>query len=170
MNIAVNLAPPKGFRPAIPMSVKGDVLIRQEGKCWRCKQSLGEWKNTQFDHTPALQLRLWCAETGSTVPAANDPEHIEALHVDCHKAKSSGRKGESKLSISRGDQQEIAKTRRLERTRIEAAQKRLLAPSEDREPVKRKVKAKIPSRPFQRKPKDGSKTSRRQKGTQRSGR
>lgn len=145
-------APPKGFRPAIPMGLKGDLLIVQEGKCKRCGQSLGSWKDTQFDHNPALQARLWCSETKNTIPPANDPDHIEAVHVECHKVKTTGRHGESRLSIRRGDAQEIAKTRRLERRRIEEAQRRLLAPSE-RQPERAKPKAKIPSRPFQKREK-----------------
>jgi hypothetical protein len=141
-------APPKGFRKEIPVSVKFDVVIRQEGRCSTCGERLGGWKDTQFDHVPALQLRGFDPEAGDTIPAANDPEALFAKHKDCHLAKTTGRKGESKLNALHGDVAEIAKLRRLTDEHREF-QRRLLTKGDEVEqpevPVK---KSRWPSRPF----------------------
>ena len=119
-------APPVGFRRAIPTSVKLDVIIRQEGRCRACGEKLGTLSDTQFDHVPAIQLRAWNANAGDTIPAANDAEHIEAKHKDCHAQKTTGRKGESKLNAIGGDTASIAKLRRLT-AKEQEFRKRMLA-------------------------------------------
>jgi hypothetical protein len=144
----VVLGPPKGFRKAISTITKLRVVLRQVGRCHACGEPLGDLENTEFDHNPALQRRLWDLTAEDTFPPANDPEHIEAKHKDCHKAKTTGRKGESKLSISNGDAQEIAKLRRLERRRAEDFSRALLAPSERPPENTKKQKRPWPSRPF----------------------
>src|SRR5437879_6518273 len=106
---ALPLAPPPGFRKAIPDKVKLKVVIRQGGACASCNEKLGKLEDTQFDHVPALQLRCWDPEAKDTVPPANDPEHIFAKHVDCHAAKTFG----SKASKRGADVTEIARTKRI---------------------------------------------------------
>lgn len=82
---------PAKYRPPIPMPVKGQVLIRQEGKCGcGCGQKLMHWKDTEFDHNPALALRPWSDKEEDTIPAANDPNYIVALRKDCHARKTRG--------------------------------------------------------------------------------
>jgi len=154
-------APPVGFRKAIPVTVRLDVVIRLEGRCKACGERLGKLADTEFDHVPALQLRGWDVEAGDTIPPANDPEHIQAKHVDCHKAKTTGRKGESKLNALHGDTAEIAKLRRVTKSEIEF-RRRLLAKGEpetdaDERP---KPKSRWPKRPFNRGGKRGPSGSR----------
>jgi hypothetical protein len=145
-------APPIGFRKAIPTRVKLDVVIRQSGLCKTCGSKLGTLDETEFDHVPALQLRLWDTEAEDTLPKANDPEHIEAKHRDCHAQKTSGRKGESKLSAVGGDTRTIAKVRRLAKAHDEFRRRVLSAEREpEQEPPKRKYR--WPKRPFPKRPK-----------------
>lgn len=142
--------PPKGFRKAIPTAVKLDVVIRQEGKCKACGEKLGTLKDTQFDHDPPIQLRTWDEEAQDTVPPSNDPEFIFAKHDDCHQAKTTGRRGTSKLNAIDGDQQRIAKLRRQEEKRQEEFRRSLLSRDgeEPPPPVKTKPKRKWPKRPL----------------------
>ncbi|BCM87854.1 hypothetical protein [Methylobacterium indicum] len=151
-------APPKGYRPAIPVQVKFTVAMRQDSRCALCGERLGEWKGTEWDHVPAIQLRAWDPEAGDTIPAANDPDYLTAAHADCHERKTTGRLGDSKLSRRGGDIAEINKTRRLEKARlareaeIKAFRERLLAsgdePIEVPVPDKKKKKREWPKRPF----------------------
>lgn len=142
------LAPPVGFRKAIPTTVRLDVVIRQEGRCKTCREKLGVLADTQFDHTPALQLRQWDQDIGDTVPAANDPEYIEAKHKDCHAIKTTGRTGESKLSAVNGDVQQIAKIRRLEKKESEFRNRLLVKEDGGEPPPPTKAKRPWPKRPF----------------------
>jgi len=97
---------------------------------------------------PAIQLRCWDPVKKDTIPACNDPEHIEAKHIDCHAEKTTGRKGESKLTRRQGDQYEIAKTRRL--AEQEAFRRQMLSKGEPEpeEESKKKPKRQWPKRPF----------------------
>jgi len=159
--------PPAGYRPSIPTTVKLDVVIRQEGKCKACGERLGQLKDTQFDHVPALQLRIWCEEIKDTAPQANDPEFIEAKHKVCHLVKTTGRKGESKFSDTRdGDVPQIARTKRLAK-KEEDFRRKLLAKATGEEPPATGAKRKKswPKRPFPKKPKDAKTRTRNKKGS-----
>lgn len=103
-------APPKGFRPHIGMRVRLEVVLEQDGRCPKCGERLGKLDGLQFDHTPPLAMRPWCEATGDTIPPASDPKHIQAIHVDCHAIKTSGRRTKARAE---GDQTEIARTQRL---------------------------------------------------------
>jgi hypothetical protein len=159
--------PPKGFRKTIPTLVKLDVVIRQEGKCKACGEKLGTLKDTQFDHVPAIQLRAWDEEAGDTSPPSNCPEHIEAKHNDCHLAKTTGRKGSSKLSVAGGDVQEIAKLKRLEERRAEEFRNALLSNTDEDPPPEDKPKRKHrwPKRPLRSGGWNGSKHKRAEEGS-----
>lgn len=83
-------------RPAIPMRVKLDVVIRQEGRCaCGCGQKLGSLAETEFDHVPALCFRDFDKKAGEFDPPANDPTRIFAKRVECHRQKTSGTKATS---------------------------------------------------------------------------
>ena len=144
------LAPPVGYRPAIPTKVKLDVVIRQDGRCKSCGERLGVLKDSQFDHVPAIQLRSWDAETKDTIPPANDPEYIQGKHVACHLAKTTGRRGESRKGDKmNGDTPRISKLRRMTEKQAEF-QQRILAKDDvqslpETAPSK---KTKWPKRPF----------------------
>lgn len=134
MNANVLPAPPKGFRKDIPCHVKVDLVLRQGGLCRTCGEPLGASAATQYDHVPAVQLRAYDPEARDTVPASNDIEHLQAKHKDCHLAKTTGRKGESKLNALHGDVAEIARLRRLTADQ-EAFRRAVLTKGEPKEEV-----------------------------------
>jgi len=106
-------APPKGWkRPPMPVRVKLDVVIRQEGKCKATGQKLGELKNTNFDHRPALFERKFDTGTNDTIPPANDPGFIEAITVAAHDVRTNGCGGEKRVSTVGSDAHRRAKVRR----------------------------------------------------------
>lgn len=79
-------------RKAIPMRIKLQVVLRQDGKCaCGCGERLGAIERIEFDHNPALILRVWCAKSDDTIPPANDPDHIDALLIPCHRLKTNGK-------------------------------------------------------------------------------
>ncbi|WP_315729915.1 hypothetical protein [Bradyrhizobium sp. SZCCHNRI2010] len=152
MQTVLDLAPPKGFRKAIPVTVKLQVVLRQNAICTKCGERLGKIEDTEFDHVPALQLRCWDAEAKDTTPPANDPAFIEAKHADCHASKTFGSHGE----LTRGDVTEIARTKRIAKDTDEF-RRRMLAkvdPDVEVDASPRRPKKKWPSRPF---PKRGKK-------------
>lgn len=132
MSASVLPAPPKGFRKEIPCHVKVDLVLRQGGLCQTCGEALGASSATQYDHVPAIQLRAYDPEAKDTIPASNDIEHLHAKHKDCHLAKTTGRKGESKLNAVHGDVAEIARLKRLTADQ-EAFQRRILSKGEPKE-------------------------------------
>ena len=104
-----------------------------------------EPKEVQLDHDPALGLRPWDEQAQDQVPPANDPKFLVWRPKEEHKLKTTGRHGESKLSISgNGDQSRIAKTDRLEEEH-ESFRRRLLSRECGQ---RRERKGSIPSRPF----------------------
>ena len=144
--------PPKGFRKAIPEWLKDCLDRHQKDRCAACGEPMGPRSERQYDHMPALGLRLWDAEKKDTIPRSNDPWFIFAKHTDCHRAKVN--KG------GRGDTTEVARTRRLSAAQ-EKHRQAMLSPSSSEEaslaqppeaskPLrgKAKPKQKIPSRPF----------------------
>ena len=119
---ALPLAPPPGFRKAIPDKVKLEVVIQQHSLCATCGERLGKLADTQFDHVPAVQLRCWDPEAKDTIPPSNDKGHIFAKHVDCHAQKTFG----SKASKRGADVTEIARTKRIAKD-TEDFRRRMLA-------------------------------------------
>lgn len=141
MNAITLPAPPKGFRKDIPCHVKVDLVLRQSGLCHTCGELLAASAETQFDHVPAVQLRAYDPEAKDTIPASNSIDHLHAKHKDCHLAKTTGRKGESKLNAVHGDVAEIARLRRLT-TEQEAFRRRMLTKGVPSEEVEQKPKPK----------------------------
>jgi hypothetical protein len=92
-------------RKAIPWRVKCEAALAKIGL------TIAE---VEFHHDPPLALRLWDDDAGDTVPPANDPKHIRVLLVAEHRVITTGRRGESDLSITgNGDVSRIAKVKRL---------------------------------------------------------
>jgi hypothetical protein len=151
--------PPPGWRKAIPDKVKLRVVIRQDGKCATCGERLGTLEASQFDHVPAVQLRIWDPVVKDTVPPSNDVDSIFAKHIDCHAAKTFG----SKASKRGADVTEIARTKRIAKDTA-AFRQRMLAktdPDVEVEQPKRSKKS-WPKRPFQsRKGNDGARSNQR---------
>jgi hypothetical protein len=151
--------PPPGWRKAIPDRVKLQVVIRQDGKCATCGERLAAVEVTQFDHIPAVQLRIWDPEVKDTIPPSNDEGHIFAKHTDCHAAKTFG----SKASKRGADVTEIARTKRIAKE-TEAFRRRMLAKSEPDVEIEqpKRTKKKWPKRSFpSRKENDGSRFNER---------
>ena len=163
MDATLPLAPPPGFRKAIPVTVKLRVVIRQDSKCSSCGERLGKLDDTEFDHIPAVQLRCWDPEAKDTVPPSNDETHIFAKHVDCHAAKTFG----SKASKRGADVTEIARTKRIAKD-TEDFRRRMLAktdPSIEVEPSSKQPKRAWPKRSFPKRGKNESSRSRDQEGS-----
>lgn len=154
--------PPKGFRKKIPDLVKLKVVLRQNGKCATCGEPLGHLEVTEFDHVPAIQLRIWCEETRDTVPPSNDESSIFAKHDDCHAAKTFGTK-----ATKRGaDVTEIARTKRIAKDTEDFRRKMLAKTDPDAAPEpERKPKKKWPSRPFPSRRRDEGSRSRGEEGS-----
>ena len=154
-------APPPGYRPAIPIATKFEVVMRTEGHCEKCWEKLCTWNETQFDHRPPLQMRCWDPVTGDTLPPANDVAFIEAAHKDCHATVTTGRRGTSKLSKRGGDISEVAKTKRLTAEEAEFRKRLLSNASELNDevgegmvpPKGTKLKKAWPKREFAKRPK-----------------
>jgi hypothetical protein len=156
MQTTLDLAPPPGFRKAIPVTVKLQVVIRQHSLCAKCGERLGKLDDTQFDHVPAVQLRCWDPEAKDTIPPANDVDSIFAKHTDCHAAKTFG----SKASKRGADVTEIARTKRIAKE-TEAFRQRILAKGDANASVQeQKPKKRWPKRPFGRRGRNGETRSR----------
>lgn len=83
----------KEDRPArkhIPMAVKRQVSIRQNGVCkCGCGTPIFGGK-IHWDHEPALRLRDISPDGTDYVPHQNDPAYLDALCIPAHKAKTNG--------------------------------------------------------------------------------
>jgi hypothetical protein len=121
-----------------------------------CLLALGftesQFADVQWDHDPPLGLRGVNADGTDYIPPQNDPKHIVPRLRTDHKVKTTGRSGESKLSVSgNGDVSRIAKAKRL--AEAQETVRKILAGEKWREkPERPKSKwpqgRKIPSRPF----------------------
>lgn len=132
-------APPKGYRPHMPIKVKLEALLINGPVLDDEGRKVCDLNQIEWDHSPALQLRVWDEATQDTIPAANDPKHIVPLWKPLHKAKTAKR-----------DVPEVAKTKRLAKEH-EAFRSRILSREcgEKREPT-----GKIKSRGFPKRVKE----------------
>lgn len=153
-------------RKGIPVGVKLEVVLAQDGLCTHCRKPLGKLPGLNFDHRPPIATRPVNDAGTDYVPAQLDPAHIEAIHeLPCHRERTTGRRGESRLSARNGDQTTIAHLKRLAEQREPAApveEERRLPPIDEferrrsellrPEPRPRAEKrSKWPSRPFPKK-------------------
>ena len=117
--------PPKDWkRPAIPVRVKLDVVIRQEGRCKQTGDRLGTLKNTQFDHRPGIWERKFDTVADDTIPPANDPSFIEACTIGGHKVRTHGNGATSVGS----DSHRRAKIKRLTEPKPDRPKRKLRSP------------------------------------------
>jgi hypothetical protein len=130
----------KAHRPHMPLSVKLEACLLLLGL---------DPKQVEFDHDPALARRYFNEAVGDYEPAANDPRYIRPRAPDGHLQKTTGRKGESRLSSAGdGDTTQAAKVKRLA-PEHESFRRRLLT----REPgEKHKRKGTFPARKMQSRP------------------
>jgi hypothetical protein len=132
-------------RRKVPLKAQLEAALRQLGF---------EPHEVDLDHDPALGLRPIDPETGQHRPHQHDPKALIWRPKAEHRAKTTGRRGESDLSLTfNGDQSRIAKAGRLEEA-SEDFRRRLLAkelgqPRECRGTIKarpKQQKAKTPKR------------------------
>lgn len=121
-------APPEKRR-AVPLKAQRDAALRQLGELMR---GLGfEPHELDLHHEPPLALRPVCPETGRHQPHQHDSRYLVWMPKAEHRARTTGRKGASKLSITfDGDVSRAAKVKRVAKNQ-EEFRARLLAKSED---------------------------------------
>jgi hypothetical protein len=127
-------------RKAIPLSVKLAVALRMLG--------FTKEDQVQYDHDPALGLREWDEEKQDFIPAQLDPESIVIRTKPAHRTKTSGRKGEAKVTSYGSDAHAIAKIDRVQKDQAAFRGRLLAKDAGDRSPEQTRPKAKIPSRNF----------------------
>lgn len=102
-------------RRAVPLKVQRDVAL---ALCADLMRKLGMVPVDvqvafELDHDPPLALRAIDEVTGSHKPHQNDERFLVWRPKLDHRAKTTGRRGESDLSIRDGDQGKIAKVKRI---------------------------------------------------------
>jgi hypothetical protein len=120
-------------RRPVPLRVQLDVAKRQLAELMQAKGFVVH--RLELDHDPALGLRPIDPETGQHVPHQHEASCLVWRPDTVHRAKTTGRRGESDLSLTfNGDQSRIAKADRLEDS-TEDFRRRLLAkqPGQPRE-------------------------------------
>lgn len=138
--------PPDWKRPAIPCKVKLQVLLNQLGRSTVDREKLGRIEGTHFDHRPALEARKFDTAAWDTVPAANDPAHIEAITVEQHDRRTNGPGGTKRITTRGSDSGERARTRNIRRT-FDDHQGAMAAKAKGKpRPKASKPKRKIPGR------------------------
>jgi hypothetical protein len=108
--------PDRPKRKPTPIKIQLEVAKRQLAEL--LGHDLDKLPELQLDHDPALGLRP-VDETGLDYsPGQHDPRFLVWRTKGDHARKTTGRKGESKLSISgNGDVSRIAKAERIEKKR-----------------------------------------------------
>ena len=104
----------------------------------------------QWDHHPALALRVVDEETGELVPPANDWRAIRPISKAAHRAKTSGRRGEKRVTSAGSDQHAVGKIRRNGKAEEEFRRRLLAKDAGEPRPAPTRPKRKIPSQPFRR--------------------
>lgn len=98
--------------PAIPLGERIDAALRKLGLDLR--------EPIEWDHNPALGIRVVRPDGRDWEPPQHDPRHIVPLGKAAHKLKTEGKTGTSKLSITgNGDKQRAAKVKRIRKKEAE---------------------------------------------------
>lgn len=129
-------------RKAIPVGVKLQAALLLLG--FTEEEIAG---GVEWDHQPALALRVVDPESGELVPHPNDPRHLRPLRKAEHAEKTRGRGA----TTAGSDVGNAAKVKRLERDPRggEEFRRRLLAKAEGEPPPEtKKRKYQWPSRPL----------------------
>lgn len=118
-------------RKAIPVGVKLHAALLLLG--FSDEEISG---GVEWDHDPALALRLVDQETGQLMPHPNDPHHLRPLRKADHAVKTRG----AGATTAGSDVGNAAKLKRLERDRRggEEYRRRLLAKAEGEPPPETK--------------------------------
>lgn len=139
---------PRPRRKAIPDRLKLEVTLKQGGRCKACGEKLHELADTQFDHRPALVNRNVNAEGSDYIPPQLDPEHIQALHVDCHRVRTSGRPA----TTAGSDIHIRDKTKALQEQQAEFRRNLHAKGSGEPPPAAKKAKGRWPKRKMESRP------------------
>lgn len=123
-----------------PLHVQVKVLLRQLGL---------EGKKVEWDHRPPVSERQFDTVTRDTIPPSQDPAHIEAIDEDEHDRRTNGPGGEKRITTLGSDTHNRKRTRDLTAEQAEFVRKML----HKRPGRRRRRTGKIPSRPFQKRPK-----------------
>jgi hypothetical protein len=83
------LRPPTGWRKAIPIALKLQVICNQKGLAPDGTPLDAIFVGIHFDHRPPLHERVYDPDRDETVPAANDINFIVALPIPIHRDISS---------------------------------------------------------------------------------
>lgn len=119
-------------RRTIPLAVQLAVALRMLGY---------RREDIEFDHDPALSLRKWDDKAQDFDPPQLDADFIVIRTKAEHRTKTTGRKGERRVTSYGSDQHAVAKVKRLEQSRL-----RLMTPAEMERFEPRRKKRKIPAR------------------------
>lgn len=144
------------MRRPVPLQKQRDVALRQLRELMT---RLGyEEGPLELDHDPALALRPIDPTTGLHVPPQHETSALVWRPKAVHKLKTTGRQGESKLSIDfNGDTSRAAKVKRILKASAKASaraeedyRRQLLRPegvgSETADPISVKPKSRWPKR------------------------
>lgn len=118
------------------------VLINQQGRCKCTGERLGSIEDVRFDHRPALWERRFDTDAWDTIPAENDPAHVEAITKEEHDRRTFG----TAATTAGSDLHRKAKGIRLEKKRGTPA----VSLKPDHHDDARGRKTKWPTRPFQK--------------------
>jgi hypothetical protein len=127
-------------RKDIPLSVKLAAALRMLG--------FTKDDHVQYDHDPALGLRDWDEEKWDFVPPQLDPEYIVIRTRAAHRTKTSGRKGEARVTSYGSDAHAIAKIDRLEKDQAAFRAKLLSKGNGAETPEQSRSKSRMQSRGF----------------------
>lgn len=122
-------------RRAVPMRLQRDAAL---DLCADLMRKLGMVPvdfvpEFELHHEPPLELRPVDDSTGQHIPPQHERTCLIWMTKAAHRARTTGRRGESDLSLRDGDQGKIAKVRRIEKKRDEF-KRALLARDDGTEP------------------------------------
>lgn len=80
--------PPTGWRKPIPLAIKLQVIVNQQGKAPDGTLLDAIKVGIQFDHRPPLHERQYDPELDETIPPANEISCIVALPLPLHRELS----------------------------------------------------------------------------------
>lgn len=112
---------PEKRRP-VPLGLKLAVALSQLEDAMRALGSISPDSETvewELDHFPMLAVRPHDEVTGHHIPHQHSIHHLVWMPKAAHALKTTGRRGESDLSIRDGDQARAAKVKRIRRKSVE---------------------------------------------------
>lgn len=154
--------PPPGFRKAIPLLVKLQVLLTQGHVLDENDERVEHVEDLTWDHCPPLQLRRFDFKAWDTIPPANDPFYIIARAKAPHERKTREIDIPQIAKTKRlTDEQRAFRNRILEKTSDELKDDGSGLDEDTGLRPRERHKRKIPSRPFRKSDKQKAREKRR---------